>query len=110
MGFSAQVQQPQTGGGKSGSVPQVANQVDNSVNKPLQASFVPDQNIDQGYGDPLQNSHPSVGKGMSGGQATYTPTSGQQKMGSPNPYPNTIGQWDNASIQPMQRSGKGKGA
>lgn len=49
----------------------------------------------------------SSGKG--GSSFTYSPTSGQQQMGSPNPYPNTIGQWDNANIQPMQRSGKGKG-
>jgi hypothetical protein len=33
-------------------------------------------------------------------------------MGQPNMYPNTVGQWDNASIQPQQsrnRGGKGKG-
>ena len=52
------------------------------------------------------NNRPS-GKG--GSSFTYSPTSGQRQMGSPNPYPNTVGQWDNASIQPVQRSGKGKG-
>jgi hypothetical protein len=33
-------------------------------------------------------------------------------MGQPNMYPNTVGQWDNASIQPQQprnSGGKGKG-
>ena len=36
----------------------------------------------------------------------------QPRMGMPNNYPNTVGQWDNASIQPQQsqsRGGKGKG-
>lgn len=50
------------------------------------------------------------GKGASGQRYTYSPTSGQPQMGSPNQYTNTIGQWDNASVmpQPAQR-GKGKG-
>jgi hypothetical protein len=50
----------------------------------------------------------SVGKG---GQTTNAATSGQPQMGQPNNYPNTIRQWDNASIQPQQsprRGGKGK--
>ena len=47
-----------------------------------------------------------------GGQTTNAATSGQPQMGMPNMYPNTVGQWDNASIQPQQsqnRGGKGKG-
>lgn len=47
-----------------------------------------------------------------GGQTTNPATSGQPKIGQPNMYPNTVGQWDNASIQPQQRQsigGKGKG-
>lgn len=39
-------------------------------------------------------------------------TSGQPRMGQPNPYSNTVRPWDNASIQPQQRQmrgGKGKG-
>jgi hypothetical protein len=47
-----------------------------------------------------------------GGQTTNAATSGQPQMGQPNMYPNTVGQWDNASIQPQQsqnRGGKGKG-
>lgn len=52
---------------------------------------------------------PGAGKGS---QVTYPGQGGQPKMGQPNMYPNTIGQWDNASIQPQQsrnRGGKGKG-
>jgi hypothetical protein len=51
----------------------------------------------------------STGKGSS---TTNAATSGQPQMGMPNMYPNTVGQWDNASIQPQQsrnRGGKGKG-
>lgn len=49
-------------------------------------------------------------QGKGGGSFTYSPTSGQQSMGSPNPYPNTVGMGDNQGNQPMPRSnGKGKG-
>ena len=51
----------------------------------------------------------AAGKGSS---VTYPGQGGQPKMGQPNMYPNTVGQWDNASIQPQQsrnRGGKGKG-
>jgi hypothetical protein len=56
-----------------------------------------------------------------GGRVTTPGTSGQPQMGQPsvgagmpqpNMYTNTVGQWDNASIQPQQsrnRGGKGKG-
>ncbi len=47
-----------------------------------------------------------------GSRVTYPGQGGQPKMGQPNMYPNTIGQWDNASIQPQQSrfgGGKGKG-
>lgn len=49
--------------------------------------------------------------GGKNGQMTNSATSGQPRVGQPNMYPNTIGQWDNASIQPQQRQisgGKGK--
>jgi hypothetical protein len=52
------------------------------------------------------------GKGASGQAFTYSPTSGQPQMGRPNQYTNTVGQWDNASIQPSSQprsGGKGKG-
>lgn len=47
-----------------------------------------------------------------GGSVTLPGQGGQPKLGQPNMYPNTVGQWDNASIQPQQsrnRGGKGKG-
>ena len=51
--------------------------------------------------------------GKMGGRQFAQPSQGQQpQFGQPNNYPNTVGQWDNASIQPQQsqsRGGKGKG-
>jgi hypothetical protein len=48
-----------------------------------------------------------------GGSTTNAATSGQPAFGQPNRYPNTVGQWDNASIQRTNRQpmagGKGKG-
>ena len=44
-----------------------------------------------------------------GGSTSYSPTSGQPSFGQPNRYPNTVGQWDNASIQRQPSSGGGKG-
>lgn len=44
-----------------------------------------------------------------GGSTTYSPTSGQPAFGQPNRYPNTVGQWDNASIQRQSPTGGGKG-
>ena len=47
-----------------------------------------------------------------GGRVTYPGQGGQPQMGQPNNYSNTVGQWDNASIQPKTPSygGKSKGA
>jgi hypothetical protein len=51
--------------------------------------------------------------GGKGGSTTNAATSGQPTFGQPNRYPNTVGQWDNASIQRTNQSpmagGKGKG-
>lgn len=59
---------------------------------------------------PAVQPQPSQGKGASGQAYTYSPTSDQPSMGSPNQYTNTIGQWDNARIsQPNRGFGKGKG-
>jgi hypothetical protein len=44
-----------------------------------------------------------------GGSTTYSRTSGQPAFGQPNRYPNTVGQWDNASIQRQSPTGGGKG-
>lgn len=43
------------------------------------------------------------------GASTNSATSGQPRMGQPNNYTNTVGGWDNASIQPQRSGGKGKG-
>lgn len=55
-----------------------------------------------GYQQPAQNQ----GKG---GSTTNAATSGQPTFGQPNRYPNTVGQWDNASIQRQSPTGGGKG-
>lgn len=44
------------------------------------------------------------------GSSTNSATSGQPRMGLPNNYANTVGGWDNASIQPQRSGGKGKGS
>lgn len=90
MGSStASVSQPQTSGssGKMGPIGQIVSQSVNQAPAP----------------QPVQSS----GKG---GRITYPASSGQPQMGQPNPYSNTVGPWDNASIMPRQtQSGKGKG-
>jgi hypothetical protein len=89
MGFSAQVQSPQTGGGK-GQAP--APQAETQINpNPVDGTPTPQP----------------MGKG---GAQTNSATSGQPRMGAPNQYPNTVGQWDNTQQQrPMAGGGKGKG-
>ena len=54
------------------------------------------------------NSYPNP-QGMQGA-STNSATSGQPRMGAPNQYPNTVGQWDNTQIKPVGQQGKGKGA
>lgn len=86
-GFSAQVQQPtnRPSGGKG-----IAGQAD--------------QISDNQY-------QPQAPQPMAkGGNYQSNATSGQPRMGQQNPYPNTVGQWDNAQIQPVRQQGKGKGA
>jgi len=82
-GFSAQVQQPTNppqAGGKG-----IAQQVE-------------------------QVQQPAAPQPMAkGGNYQSNATSGQPRMGQQNPYPNTVGQWDNAQIQPVRQQGKGKG-
>ena len=92
-GFASSVQEPQTsqpsgGGGKMSSM---ASQVS-----------------DQGQPAPQYQQAPQP---MGKGGYTNSATSGQPRMGQQNQYPNTVGQWDNSQIQPIQRQGgKGKGA
>lgn len=78
------------------------------------------QSVGKGFASPQPQQTPSdmmvpamqptrQGKG---GSVTLPGQGGQPKMGQPNMYPNTVGQWDNASIQPQQSrnsGGKGKG-
>ena len=83
MGASiAQVQSPQTSGGKGSPISQTPSQ-------PVQQTPIQPQ-----------------GKGSS----TNSATSGQPRIGQPNNYANTVGGWDNASIQPQRFGGKGKGS
>jgi len=83
----SQVQSPQTSGGGKG-----ASQATDFA-QPTQQYQAPPQ---------------PMGKG---GVQTNSATSGQPRMGQQNQYSNTVGQWDNSQIQPVQRQGgKGKGA
>lgn len=123
MGFSSQVQQPQTSGGKGSgpsSVGQMFQGMGNDFNK---ASPTGQSGLGAalgGFGSEIsqqpqvsssvyQDDFKPHGKGASGQRFTYSPTSGQPSMGSPNQYTNTVGQWDNASVmpQPVQQRGKG---
>lgn len=71
----------------------------------------------KGFASPAQQptanadvASPSAQPMGKGSRVTYPGQGGQPQMGQPNRYPNTVGQWDNASIQPRQtQSGKGKG-
>ena len=87
-GFSAQVQEPQTSQPSNGKFSHFQDQAATT------ASRMPEPQ--------------PMGKG---GAQTNSATSGQPRIGMPNQYSNTVGQWDNAQIQPQQPSygGKGKG-
>lgn len=107
-GFSAQVQQPQGNQGKGAPVQQMAQQVSNLPTNPN-----PDQGEPSNFGQPQQSplaqyqqSGRPIGKG---GAVTNSATSGQPRVGMPNQYSNTVGQWDNTNIEPVQPAGKGKG-
>ena len=89
-------------GGKFGPVAQMAKDVTDRAT-PQQTNIHPNYVMDTP--DSSDQSQPS-GKG--GRRVMYSPTSNQPTMGQPNPYPNTVGQWDNATIQPRSY-GKGKG-
>lgn len=101
-GFSAQVQQPQTSGGKG-----AVSSIDQANSATAQQTSQPQplDGIQNGY---FPQSPRPMGKG---GAQTNSATSGQPRAGMPNQYSNTVGQWDNAQIQPQQPSygGKGKG-
>jgi hypothetical protein len=128
-GFSSQVQSPQasqpsSGGGKFGN--QIAEMAQEVSNKPSAQQEVGNFGfegnnfqqsishvIPQGGGDGLGGTGLSRNMPQPMGKGGYTnsATSGQPRMGMQNQYSNTVGQWDNSQIQPLQpkRGGKGKG-
>ena len=138
-GFSAQVQSPQTTGGKGnpisdGQLPPAPTTMDQPQGKGagggvgamapgtydpsvVQRRFA---NTSAPSGAPADvnnpaapNYNPAAGgpnmQPQGKGSSTNSATSGQPRMGLPNNYANTVGGWDNASIQPQRSGGKGKG-
>ena len=138
-GFSAQVQSPQTTGGKG-------NPISDSQLPPAPTTMDQPQGKGAGGGagamapgtyDPsvvqrrfantsapsgastdvnnpaAPNYNPAAGgpnmQPQGKGSSTNSATSGQPRMGQPNNYANTVGGWDNASIRPQSSAGKGKG-
>ena len=96
----------------------IMQQVQNQI--PVGRQYNPNNNQNQQM-QQFQRSLPSMDQSSYGGKGggyrpqgmqgnvTYSATSGQQQMGSPNPYPNTVGMGDNQGNQPMPRNGGGKG-
>lgn len=138
-GFTAQVQSPQTTGGKG-------NPISDSQLPPAPTTMSQPQGKGAGGGagamapgtyDPsvvqrrfantsapsgastdvnnpaAPNYNPAAGgpnmQPQGKGSSTNSATSGQPRMGQPNNYANTVGGWDNASIRPQGSAGKGKG-
>ena len=116
-GFSAQVQQPtnRPSGGKgiAGMVDQVNQRPDgldqNAINADPQGFQRWQQQRNQQPMISDMQYRPAPQPMAKGGNYQSNVTSGQPRMGQANPYPNTVGQWDNAQIQPVQQHGKGKG-
>ena len=107
-GFSSSVQAPQTGGQSSGKG-QFGNTNGNSLSQMDTPEQLSQMDMPQ---QPMQTQQYQPSRPMGkGGVQTNSATSGQPTMGAPNQYPNTVGQWDNSQIQPLQpkRGGKGKG-
>ena len=148
MGFSAQIQQPQTGGGGKVSpfgsaaqrgtqqftqqdVPQtndyqsdqmqqtqqiqprtnVAGTMDAQAQQAFNALRASQGQLGQSSQQGISNNTGRTTQPMGkGGAQTNSATSGQPRMGAPNQYSNTVGQWDNTQQQrPMAGGGKGKG-
>lgn len=93
-GVTSTVQKPQTSGTGKGTGSVSAPTTLNQDPKPLDG-------VGNGYAPR------PMGKG---GAQTNSATSGQPTIGAPNQYSNTIGQWDNTQIQPVNQQAKGKGA
>jgi len=82
-----------------GSVSQIGQNMGNS-------SFGPPQ---QSSGKSGPANQPTQQQGFNG-NVTMPGQGGQPQFGAQNPYSNTVGQWDNSQISPVQQQGKGKGA
>lgn len=104
-GFSAQVQQPQASQPAGKGIGQAVDAAKPMIQEAAPTQPQPLDGVQNGYF--AQPPRP-MGKG---GAQTNSATSGQPRAGMPNQYSNTVGQWDNAQIQPQQPSygGKGKG-
>jgi hypothetical protein len=115
-GFSSQVQQPQTSqpqnaGGKGSPIASAVDQVASAQRQDgldQNAINADPQGFQQWQQQAAQQPPQPMGKG---GRQTNSATSGQPRMGMQNQYSNTVGQWDNSQIQPLQpkNGGKGKG-
>lgn len=138
-GFTAQVQSPQTTGGKGnpisdGQLPPAPTTMDQpqgkgaggGVGAMAPGTYDPSvaqrrfANTSAPSGAPADvnnpaapNYNPAAGgpnmQPQGKGSSTNSATSGQPRMGQPNNYANTVGGWDNASIRPQGSAGKGKG-
>ena len=87
--------------GRTKEMPIMQNDMATTAVEPMMAQVMP--TAQQQANPPAQQPQ---GKG---GSTTYSRTSGQPAFGQPNRYPNTVGQWDNASIQRQSPTGGGKG-
>jgi hypothetical protein len=122
MGYG--VQQPQTsGGGKGFSSARPDGLDQNAINadpegfqqwQQMGGNQQTQNVVPQGGGNGLGGTGLSRGTPQpmgKGGVQSNSATSGQPRIGQQNQYSNTVGQWDNSQIQPVQRQGgKGKGA
>ena len=94
-----------------GPLTQVVQQV-TQAQTPVQTASTPVQAPQMDYGTFQQPAsyQPPPSQPMGKGGNTYSPLSGQPRVGQPNSYANTVGMGDNASTQQPAAHGKGKGA
>lgn len=107
MGMPTATVQPSTNqsNGKGGNAPRQFQEPDGMEN--IQTLPAIDSQMMSPAVMPRNQYQQPMGKG--GRNITMPSQGGQPRMGMPNAYSNTIQPWDNASIQPQARSGKGKG-
>ena len=121
----------QGGGGKGGPIAQAANAASQQPTQQPTSIEGLYQNVlgrapDQGgadywkqqFGDTvdaneyqtfLNAAKPEMQQRGLNGTVTMPGQGGQPKIGSQNPYSNTLGGWDNTQIRPVGQQGKGKG-